>query len=124
MATIQALHDAVQSLRGEMRECQVHIAILYARQRHLRSSTPTLQNSSTSGATGPTVHTSTGVGRASLWRRTAKFLPAVLKFIAEKALQFLWPTIGGILLSLWALIKHYGDAIWQYLLASWHWFVG
>lgn len=124
MATLQTLHSAVQVLQEQMREAQVHIVILYARQRHLRNLTQPLQNSQTYGKTGPTSSTSTAVGRASLWRRTAKFLPALLRFLAEKALQFFWPTIGGILLSLWALIKHYGDAIWQYLLASWHWLVG
>ena len=53
-----------------------------------------------------------------------KFSPKVAGWLAEKALGYLLPTLISFGLAGWALLKHYGEAIWAWLAACWHWLAG
>jgi hypothetical protein len=86
-----------------------------------------LQSLKTFTKTEPTSTSSTLTGRGpapkrvSLWQRTAKFLPKVLAWLAEKALQYLAPTLLSFGLAAWALVRRSGEAVWDWVAAYWHW---
>ena len=121
MTTLETLQSTVDTLQAQMRENQLHIGILYVQQRLLRASTTTPPNSPTCGPTAKTSAISTDLGRAGIWRRTAKFLPRVLGWAAERILPYLWAYILPLLVTAWGLLYGFGARAWQFLLGFWHW---
>ena len=124
MTTLEALHAAVRTLQAQMRESQSLIRILYDRQRLLRASTSMPQNSSTCGRTGKTNPILTGLGRSAVWRHTAKFLPRLLSWVAEKLLGWIAPWILPALAGAWAMGRDRLESVWAWLIACWHWLGG
>ena len=79
----------------------------------------------TSSPTAPIYPTATVTPTRShtppILKHGRRYIPKLLGWLAEKAIQYMGPTLFGFALSGWALVKHYGVEMWQWLLAFAHW---
>ena len=102
------------------------VSVIERRQdKLLRAWTSFCLSSPTCGPTTPTSPISTGTSTPSptppLIRHGRRYIPKLLGWLAEKAIQYMGPTLFGFALSGWALVKHYGVEMYQWLLAFAHW---
>lgn len=132
MPTPPTLHPAVLALQQQQLETQSHIAILYARQRHLRDwiarnatlSTygpiaPTRPTSTAATASSPTTASaSTPPSRASWLKLAKEYLPRIVAWLAEK---YLLPILISVAMTSWAVMRRYGEAILAWAAGWWHW---
>lgn len=152
MATLQTILEKLRALTGRVStvEQKKPRKSLSAREQLHRIEwkidrlgwhwTQHVLNSSTSGPTmAPNISTGTSANSpttataatppsspstAPLIKHGRKYFPRILGWAGEKLIGAALPYITPILISLWALVWRYGEAMWLYLSGAWHWLVG
>ena len=128
MITLEGLHSLYLDLDARLRaseQRQVRF-MRYWIASHLNSptSTPTTAPSTSmvpTAASPTTDPASTRLSRGSLLRHAGQHLPRLAGWLAEKAIQYLWPVLASAAMASWAIVRRYGEAIAEWLSGWWHW---
>lgn len=121
MATLQTIHAELLALTARV------LAIEQRQTRFMRAWIASHLTSSTSGKTAPTSNTSTApTARPEpvIIQHGRRYFPRVMGWLAEKLLIYLAPTIVSLGLAAWALLRQYGQSVWNWITGLWTSVVG